>query len=99
MDMTQEQVELISIKTVEHAVEKFSDVVSEKIDIAIKLHEAKNISLLDEKLAKHIKECPVGQTIQLTTKKIVVASILFIVLSGASAEISQKIIEIVVKLL
>lgn len=97
--MTQEQVELIAIKTGEHLVDKFSDVVTEKINTAIQLHEARNVRQLDEALDEHIKTCPVNQTIQLTTKKIVIGSILFVVLSGGSSALAKEVIELLAKLL
>jgi len=97
--MTEEQVELIALKTGEHLVDKFSDVVSEKIQTAIELHEARNMKILDERFDKHIKECPVGLTIKLTTTKIITGLLILVALSGGSAEIARKLIELLAKIL
>lgn len=95
--MTAEQVELISIRTVEHAIDKFSGVVAEKLDVAIKLHEARNAKILDNRIEEHIKSCPVGTTIRLTTSRVVIGTMLFVALSGGSAEVTRKIVEFLVR--
>lgn len=101
--MTPEAVELIAQKTVEHSIDRFSSAVADKIDTSIKLHEARNVQALDqaigEAIENHVKNCPIGTTVRLTTSRVVIGIIIFMALSGGSAEITRKLIEFLAKII